>query len=171
MKILDESLLYKASIEVLEQLKNDADDSLKSWHETESIISQKANSMLQFLVPLAIGLFGFSFDKLSNNSIDIMLFASLFELFVLIISVYFVYNVINLKKSALNGVTPSEILSDDVVNDYVHYVRLRVFGMQKAIECNMEVHKQRIIYYKKSLNVLTIGTLIVFIVFSVLTIL
>lgn len=169
MTKLNESLLYNASIEVLEQLKNDAQDCLKSWQETESIISQKASSMLQFLMPSVIAIFGFMISRFDNFVLDYLLMACFFEIIILCLSIFYVYNVANLKSVALSGVTPSDILNEHVFNDYNHYLRIRIFGLQKALDLNELVHNKKIKSYKTSLKILVFGTIAIILVFSLLS--
>lgn len=171
MNTLNNDLLYKSSTEVLQQLKNDADDCLKSWHETESIISQKANNMLQFLVPLVIAIFGFMITKFDNFEFDRLLIACLIEIIILCLSIYYIYSLINLKPVALLGVYPSDILSEDTYEDYNHYLRVRISGLQKALDSNELVHIERIKNYKSALRILVGGTIGLILVFSLLLIL
>lgn len=166
MNTLNNDLLYKSSTEVLQQLKNDADDCLKSWHETESIISQKANSMLQFLIPSVIAIFGFMLSRFNNFVFDYLLFACFFEIIILCSSIFYAYNVATLKPVALSGVRPSDMLNEDTYNDHTHYLRNRIFTLEKSININESVHNQRIKDYKRSLKIIVIGTFIVIIVFS-----
>lgn len=171
MNKLNESLLYKASDDVLAQLKNDAEDCLKSWHETELIISQKANSMLQFLVPSAIAIFGFMIDRYNKIMIDNLVVVCFIEIIILSVSIYYIYRVVSIKITALYGVTPSDMLTEHVFNDYKHYLRNRIFGLQDALDHTEVVHLERIKSYKIALKTMVIGTFIVFIVFSLLAIL
>jgi putative Mn2+ efflux pump MntP len=175
MKVLDEELLYLASENTLVNLKADATELLKSYHETETIITNKSTSLLQVLFPVFVGIFGYILVEIQTKSNPKLFWFACIEEIVIFLSCYYLFESLYLKKIALSGVKPSNILHDDIIkNDQtentLQYLRLRVFGLQNAITACEASHDKRKTNFKNALNIIMIGTSIVVVVFSLVLI-
>ncbi len=175
MKALDEKLLYLASENTLVNLKADATELLKSYHETETIITNKSTSLLQFLFPVLVGIFGYILVEIQTKSNPKLFWFACIEEIVIFLSCYYLFELLYLKKVALSGVKPSNMLHDDIVkNDEngntLQYLRLRVFGLQNAITACEASHDKRKTNFKNALNILMIGTSVVVLIFSLVLI-
>lgn len=162
-KKLDTELLYLASKEILSDIKNEAVDNLKSLHESENIVNNKATGLLQVLFPVFVGIFGFIINEMSNNKTSkLLFFSSLLEI-VIFISCFYLFDILVLKKVALVGFKPSNILEKDIVEDtenenHLQYLRIKVFSLQNAIEKTQESNTKRAKSLQNALNILIIGT-------------
>lgn len=175
MKALNKDLLYLASENTLINLKADATELLKSYHETETIITNKSTSLLQVLFPVFVGIFGYILVEIQTKSNPKLLWFACLEEIVIFLSCYYLFESLYLKKVALNGVKPSNMLHEDIVkNDQnentLQYLRLRVFGLQNAITACEASHDKRKTNFKNAINILMIGTSIIVIIFSLVLI-
>ncbi|HLO43435.1 MAG TPA: hypothetical protein VK175_03810 [Leadbetterella sp.] len=175
MKALNEDLLYLASENTLVNLKADATELLKSYHETETIITNKSTSLLQVLFPVFVGIFGYILVEIQAKSNPKLFWFACLEEIVIFLSCYYLFESLYLKKVALSGSKPSNMLHDDIVkNDKnentLQYLRLRVFGLQNAITACEASHDKRKTNFKNALNILIIGTSVVVVIFSLVLI-
>jgi hypothetical protein len=119
MKALDEELLYLASENTLVNLKADATELLKSYHETETIITNKSTSLLQVLFPVFVGIFGYILVEIQTKSNPKLFWFACIEEIVIFLSCYYLFESLYLKKIALSGVKPSNILHDDIIKTLI----------------------------------------------------
>lgn len=172
-KILNEELLYLASKEILIDVRSEAIENLKSLHESENIINNKATGLLQVLFPVFVAIFGFIINEVSNLRLSKMLiFASILEI-IIFLSCFYLFDILVLKKVAILGYKPSNILKSDIVEDseeenYIHYLRIKVYSLQNAIEKTEISNKSRATALKNALNILLIGTAGLVIIFLLL---
>ena len=169
---LNQDLLYTASAKVLHEIKIEAIDCLKSYHETENIITNKAIGLLQILFPVFVAIFGFIVIELQNNRNSVILCVASFEAIVIFLAVYSLYEILVLKKVALSGSVPSDVLKLDIVNksqdeNLLHFLRIKIYSLQNAISACQVSHEMRKNKLKMSLNILLTGTCLVLVIFFV----
>lgn len=164
---LNIKLLEKASNTFLKETIKNAEDCLKSYHDTESIVTNKSVSLLQITFPILIALLGYIIsDYGSKNVLGHASFTALLECMVIAVSIAFLFEVLFIKKVALLGAEPFHIIQDDIVTNDVkdeelRYLRTRVYSLQEAINCCKVSQSTRKVKYKRSINMLVVGTLIV----------
>jgi hypothetical protein len=167
---LNEDLLYRATKDVLIEVKNEAVDCLKSLHESENIVTNKANGLLQVLFPVFVAIFGYIVIQLPNKKFDTILFIACLQELVIFLSCYFLFDILVSRKTALLGSSPEKMLQERVINkkkeeNYIELLRLRVFSLNNAIKVATETNRVRTVLLFKALNFLMIGTSAVIIIF------
>lgn len=171
-KELNQELVYKASKDVLVEIKADANELLKSYNDADLFVTNKSMSLLQILFPSFVAIFGFIIVELSNNRMSQLLVFSSIECFVIFLSCYYLFEVLALNKVPTVGTKPSKILQDDIFlsseqESLLQYLRIKVYGLNCNITVYENAYASRTVNFKKALNILMIGTSLVVFIFVV----
>lgn len=164
-------LLNKASKDILIELRNDANENLKSLHDSENVITNKANGLLQILFPLFIAIFGFIVSEfISHKNIYLLFFAICIEI-IIAICCYNLFEILVPKTTALLGAKPSNNLDVDIIENSTNeenvneFLKIKVYSLENAIAeaTNSHLHRSKLL--ERALKILIIGTAIVAIIF------
>lgn len=161
LKVLDKI----ESIEALKLIKSEAEMVLDELFSSENIITNKANTIFQILIVLVFSLFGYLVTLFKDDVTNIYLIEVCFVLiFTSSISIYFLLKIIYPRINYSKGTIPSKILFDDIViKDWeeLGILKNRIYNLEVAINNNKAFQLERITNFKKSINILLIGMLLV----------
>ncbi|SHF84870.1 hypothetical protein SAMN05444377_1252 [Flavobacterium fontis] len=157
LKILDKI----ESVEALKLLKSEAEMVLDESLSSESIITNKANTIFQILIVLLFSVLGFiasTFPDINVNSHLIRI--CLFLICVTGSSIWYLLKIIYPRLTYSKGTIPSKLLHDDIVfKDWEEFsiLKNRIYNLEEAIKQNKKIQSERISNFKISIYILLIG--------------
>jgi hypothetical protein len=168
---MKQEILFKAKNETLLLIKDEAEKNLLSIQNTEDVITNKSNSLIQILLPILIVLFGVLVNSISSDKFDWKFQLSLLVSVLLGFVVYTLYENILPVKSVIQGSEPKQLIQPDMIfgeqlKDDRNILVNRIYSLQKAINYSANSHSIRYKRFKKGNKFLFLGLLIIFILFS-----
>ncbi|MFV8372746.1 hypothetical protein [Flavobacterium sp. LB2P74] len=149
------------SIEALKLIKSEAEMVLDESLSSESIITNKANTIFQILIVMLFSVLGYlvnGFPNININSPTIKI--CLFLIAINTCSIWFLLKIIYPKTTYTKGTTPSKLLfSDIIIKDWEEYsiLKNRIYNLDDAIEQNKKSQSNKITNFKTSTYILLIG--------------
>ena len=168
---MEQEILFKAKNETLSLIKVEAEKHLLSIQNTEDVITNKSNNLIQILLPILIVLFGVLVNSISSGKFDWKFQLSLLISILLSFVVYTLYENILPVKSVIQGSEPKQLIQSDMIfgeqlKDDRNILVNRIFSLQKAINYSANSHSIRYKRFKKGNKFLFLGLLIIFILFA-----
>ena len=168
---MEQEILFKAKNETLLLIKDEAEKNLLSIQNTEDVITNKSNNLIQILLPILIVLFGVLISSISSADFGWKFQLSLLISVLLCFVVYTLYENILPVKSVIQGSEPKQLIQSDMIfgdklKDDRNILVNRIFSLQKAINYSTNSHSIRYKRFIKGNKLLLLGLLIIFILFS-----
>jgi hypothetical protein len=153
------------SIDALKLIKSEAEMVLDESISSESIITNKANTIFKILIVMLFSVLGYLVNGFPN--IDIKSYVvkiCLFLIFMPACSIWFLLKIIYPKSTYTKGTMPSKLLfSDIIIKDWEEFsiLKNRIYNLEEAIKQNKTSQSEKISCFKTAIYILLIGMFIV----------
>ncbi|WP_316633266.1 hypothetical protein [uncultured Flavobacterium sp.] len=151
-------------IEILKLLKSEAEMALDESIASQTIITDKANTIFQILIVILFSILGFLVSKFPDIEINSPIIKiSLFLIIVCSCSIWFLLKIIYPNLTYSKGTTPSKLLHSDIfIKDWeeISILKNRIYNLDKAIKENKIFQSNRIYHFKTAIYILLIGILL-----------
>lgn len=161
-----ERLIHATPLPILEEVKIEAEKNLQQIHETENIIVNKATNLFQAILPVFIGIFGYTVVAGLEKKVGMaVIFLSILLIVLLGTCLFYLLRIFDTQQTALLGSSPSILLGDDLIANKEEdkkdlYVKIRVYSLDSAIKEAGRSLSTRRDGYKLVLKILKCGLII-----------
>jgi|GEM_PF-2357900 len=151
-------------VEILRLLKSEAEMALDESTASQTMITDKANTIFQILIVILFSVLGFLVSKFPDIQINSPIIkVSLFLIIVSSCSIWFLLKIIYPNLTYSKGTMPSKLLYSDIfIKDWeeISILKNRIYNLDKAIKENKISQSNRIYHFKTAVYILLIGILL-----------
>ena len=155
--ILNEEVYSKIELSTLEFFYSQTEKSLNEKLKTFEIMSDRSYRFLSILLPIVLGLFGYSITQIVNSSLTILSLISLISFFILSYSCYCLYQNLFPKEIMSAGSNPRDLFNETILSNEGEIQKVAALlwecqNYQNRIDFNEIKNWERLQLFNRSLS-------------------
>lgn len=167
---MNQEILFKTEVSTLLLIKEEAEKNLLAIQNTEDVITNKSNNLIQIIFPITVILSGYSINSISIDNFDWKFYLSISLILLFCLVVFQLYKNILPVKSAMIGTEPNQLVKSDMISgnaqkDERNILVNRVYNLQTAIEYTVQSHSTRYKRFRNTNKILLVGLVLIFSLF------
>lgn len=165
---MNTDLLYLASDEALELIKDEAEKNLLAIVAVDDVLVNKSLNLLNITIGIFAFCIGYLFKIIEHHELSIILIVNIIFILILSSVIFILYGNIIPVKIPLIGSEPKKLLDPDFINETYNHKRTiilnRVNSLQDAINAQHEVRLSRFLKFTLVCRILIYGSIFAFLI-------